>query len=85
MQHQSVGAGRPFQQLQKAGMRTAKLDQIVRQRDPFLKSEVEMLAMAKLCPPLNRSKVAAKYIKSPIRRKESLRLHETTWLTQKAP
>ncbi|MFP5236662.1 MAG: MobF family relaxase [Acidobacteriota bacterium] len=43
-QHQGVEAGRPFEQLQKAGMRTAKLDEIVRQRDPALKSAVELLA-----------------------------------------
>jgi conjugative relaxase-like TrwC/TraI family protein len=42
-QHQGVEAGRPFQQLQEAGMRTAKLQEIVRQKDPFLKSEVELL------------------------------------------
>lgn len=43
-QHQGVEAGRPFDQLQEAGMRTARLDEIVRQRDPELKSAVEMLA-----------------------------------------
>jgi conjugative relaxase-like TrwC/TraI family protein len=43
-QHQGVDAGRPFEQLQEAGMRTAKLDEIVRQKDPALKSAVEMLA-----------------------------------------
>jgi conjugative relaxase-like TrwC/TraI family protein len=43
-QHQGVEAGRPFEQLQEAGMRTAKLDEIVRQKDPELKSAVEMLA-----------------------------------------
>jgi ATP-dependent exoDNAse (exonuclease V) alpha subunit len=43
-QHQGVEAGRPFEQLQDAGMRTAKLDEIVRQKDPELKSAVEMLA-----------------------------------------
>jgi conjugative relaxase-like TrwC/TraI family protein len=43
-QHQGVEAGRPFEQLQQAGMRTAKLDQIVRQKDPALKSAVELLA-----------------------------------------
>jgi predicted ribonuclease YlaK len=31
-QHQGVEAGRPFEQLQDAGMRTAKLDEIVRQK-----------------------------------------------------
>jgi conjugative relaxase-like TrwC/TraI family protein len=43
-QHQGVEAGRPFEQLQEAGMRTARLDEIVRQRDPALKSAVELLA-----------------------------------------
>src|SRR5262249_51071253 len=35
-QHQAVDAGRPFQQLQDAGMRTTNLDEIVRQRDADL-------------------------------------------------
>ena len=43
-QHQGVEAGRPFEQLQQAGMRTAKLDEIVRQKDPELKTAVELLA-----------------------------------------
>ena len=43
-QHQGVEAGRPFEQLQQGGMRTAKLDEIVRQKDPALKSAVELLA-----------------------------------------
>ena len=43
-QHQGVEAGRPFEQLQKAGMRTVKLDEIVRQKDPALKFAVELLA-----------------------------------------
>jgi len=43
-QHQGVEAGRPFEQLQDAGMRTARLDQILRQKDPELKSAVELLS-----------------------------------------
>jgi conjugative relaxase-like TrwC/TraI family protein len=43
-QHQGVEAGRPFEQLQEAGMRTARLDEIVRQKDLGLKSAVELLA-----------------------------------------
>jgi molybdopterin-guanine dinucleotide biosynthesis protein len=43
-QHQGVEAGRPFEQLQRAGMRTAHLDEIVRQKDPALKAAVESLA-----------------------------------------
>jgi ATP-dependent exoDNAse (exonuclease V) alpha subunit len=42
-QHQGVEAGRPFEQLQEAGMRTAKLDEIVRQKDPALKSSEERI------------------------------------------
>ena len=43
-QHQGVEAGRPFEQLQQAGMRTSHLDEIVRQKDPALKVAVESLA-----------------------------------------
>src|ERR1700722_3421930 len=43
-QHEAVEAGRPFSQLQDAGMRTVKLEEIVRQRDPELKRAVEQLA-----------------------------------------
>lgn len=43
-QHEAVEAGRPFAQLQEAGMRTATLNDIVRQRDPELKQVVEQLA-----------------------------------------
>lgn len=43
-QHQAVEAGRPFQQLQEAGIQTARLDEIVRQKDPALKEVVEKLS-----------------------------------------
>ena len=52
-QHQGVEAGRPFEQLQEAGMRTVKLDQIVRQKDPELKAAVEMLATGQVSAALN--------------------------------
>jgi ATP-dependent exoDNAse (exonuclease V) alpha subunit len=39
-----VDAGRPYEQLQQAGMRTARLEEIVRQKDPALKETVEQLA-----------------------------------------
>ena len=52
-QHQSVEAGRPFEQLQEAGMRTAKLDEIVRQKDPALKSAVELLATGQVSAALD--------------------------------
>ncbi|WP_348261050.1 MobF family relaxase [Telmatobacter sp. DSM 110680] len=43
-QHEAVEAGRPFAQLQEAGMKTVSLDQILRQRDPELRAAVEQLA-----------------------------------------
>jgi conjugative relaxase-like TrwC/TraI family protein len=43
-QHQGVEAGKPFEQLVDAGMKTARLDQIVRQKDPELLRAVEHLA-----------------------------------------
>src|SRR5580693_1620563 len=52
-QHQGVEAGRPFEQLQEAGMRTARLDEIVRQKDPALKSVVELLATSQVSAALD--------------------------------
>jgi ATP-dependent exoDNAse (exonuclease V) alpha subunit len=43
-QHEAVEAGRPYQQLQEAGIETARLDEIVRQKDPALKEVVEQLS-----------------------------------------
>ena len=43
-QHQGVDAGKPFEQLQEAGMKTAQLDQIMRQKDPELRKAVEHLS-----------------------------------------
>ena len=37
----AVDAGKPFAQLQQAGMKTAVMDEIMRQRDPELKAAVE--------------------------------------------
>jgi len=47
-QHESVEAGRIFAQLQDAGMKTVKLEKIVRQRDPELKQTVEQLARGEI-------------------------------------
>jgi ATP-dependent exoDNAse (exonuclease V) alpha subunit len=43
-QHEAVEAGKPYQQLQDAGIRTARLDEILRQKDPALKQVVEHLS-----------------------------------------
>jgi conjugative relaxase-like TrwC/TraI family protein len=48
-QHQGVEAGKPFEQLVNAGMRTAQLDQIVRQREaPELLKAVEHLSRGEI-------------------------------------
>jgi conjugative relaxase-like TrwC/TraI family protein len=47
-QHQGVEAGKPFEQLVQAGMHTAKLDQIVRQKDPELLLAVEHLSRGEI-------------------------------------
>ena len=47
-QHQAVEAGRPYQQLQEAGIQTARLDEIVRQKDPALKEVVEHLSRGRI-------------------------------------
>ena len=48
-QHQAVDAGRPFQQMQDGGMRTAQLDQIMRQKkNPELLAAIQQLATGKV-------------------------------------
>lgn len=47
-QHQSVEAGRIFEQLQEAGMRTAHITQIVRQTDPAYLAATEDLAAGRV-------------------------------------
>lgn len=43
-QHEAVEAGRPYHQLQEAGISTARLDEILRQKDPALRDVVEKLS-----------------------------------------
>jgi conjugative relaxase-like TrwC/TraI family protein len=43
-QTRAIEAGRPFDQLQGAGMRTARMEDIQRQRDPALRAAVELAA-----------------------------------------
>ena len=53
-QHEAVEAGRPYHQLQEAGMRTAHLDDIIRQKDPALKETVELLARGETREAVNK-------------------------------
>ena len=43
-QHQGVEAGKPFEQMQQAGLQTSQLDQIMRQKDAGLLKAVQHLA-----------------------------------------
>jgi ATP-dependent exoDNAse (exonuclease V) alpha subunit len=55
-QHEAVEAGRPYHQLQEAGVRTAHLDEIVRQRDPELKAVVEQLSRGEISSEVRTSR-----------------------------
>ena len=50
-QHQGVDAGRPFQQMQEAGMQTSQLDKIMRQKDPELHKAVQHPSQTKSLNP----------------------------------
>jgi len=52
-QHEAVEAGRPFAQLQDTGMKTVKLEEIVRQKDPELKEVVQQLARGNVREAIN--------------------------------
>jgi conjugative relaxase-like TrwC/TraI family protein len=56
-QHQAVDAGRPYEQLQDAGMAVARLHDIKRQRDPALKAVVERLSEGQVRDALRRLEV----------------------------
>ena len=47
-QHQSLEAGRIFEELQKAGMKTAQLNKVVRQKDEKLKKAVILMANGRI-------------------------------------
>jgi hypothetical protein len=47
-QHHAIEAGRPIHQMQQAGMPVARLDTIRRQRDPILRTAVELAAKGEI-------------------------------------
>jgi conjugative relaxase-like TrwC/TraI family protein len=53
-QHQAVKAGRPFEQFQEAGMRTVRLEEILRQQDAQLKQAVELLSKDQVSEAIDR-------------------------------
>jgi len=64
-QHQAVEAGSPFEQFQINGMRTAKLTEIVRQREPDLKQTVEKLSARKIREAIDNLDAKGKVIELP--------------------
>ena len=66
-QHESVEAGRPFAQLQERGMKTVRLDEIVRQRDPVLKQVVEQLAQGEVAVAVAGLERQGRVIEMPLR------------------
>ena len=66
-QHQAVDAGKPFEQLQQAGMQTAQLDQIVRQKDPALLRAVESLARADVAAGIEMLREQGRVVEIPDR------------------
>jgi len=66
-QHQAVDAGKPFEQLQQAGMQTAQLDQIVRQKDPALLRAVEYLARADIAAGIEMLREQGRVVEIPDR------------------
>jgi conjugative relaxase-like TrwC/TraI family protein len=53
-QHQAVEAGRPFEQFQEGGMRTVRLEEIIRQQDPQLKQAVDLLSKDRVKEAVNQ-------------------------------
>lgn len=53
-QTKAIEAGRPFDQLQKSGMKTAVMDEIIRQKDPMLLAAVELAAKGRSAEALEK-------------------------------
>jgi conjugative relaxase-like TrwC/TraI family protein len=73
-QHQAVEAGRPFEQLQKHGMTTAQLNEIVRQRDPELKQTVAKLSVRNIRDAVAELESRGKVIEIPSERERFERM-----------
>jgi conjugative relaxase-like TrwC/TraI family protein len=68
-QHQAVEAGSPFEQLQRHGMETARLTEIVRQRDPELRQAVEKLSAGQVREAVEQLQAEGRVIEIPDDRK----------------
>ena len=77
-QHEAVEAGRPFAQLQDAGMVTVRLNEIVRQKDPELKRVVEQLARGHVHEAVESLDRQAECMRFPIMTNEFGQLQRST-------
>ena len=73
-QHQAVEAGSPFEQLQKHGMTTAELNEIVRQRNPELKQTVAKLSVRQIREAVTELESRGKVIEIPSERERFQRM-----------
>jgi ATP-dependent exoDNAse (exonuclease V) alpha subunit len=60
-QTKAIEAGRPFDQLQAAGMRTALMDEIQRQRDPELRDAVRLAAFGDTDAALTKLRIVQEF------------------------
>ncbi|MDE1162004.1 MAG: MobF family relaxase [Acidobacteriaceae bacterium] len=68
-QHQGVDAGKPFEQLQDAGLKTSKLDEIIRQKDAGLHRAVEHLSQGQTADGVRLLKEQGRVYETPDRPK----------------
>jgi conjugative relaxase-like TrwC/TraI family protein len=66
-QHQGVDAGKPFEQLQDAGMRTSKLDEIIRQKDEGIHRAVEHLSQGQTAEGIRLLREQGRVLEAPER------------------
>jgi ATP-dependent exoDNAse (exonuclease V) alpha subunit len=66
-QHEAVEAGRPYQQLQEAGVETARLDEIVRQKDPALKEVAQQLSRGEVREAMEKLDAQGRVHEIPVR------------------
>lgn len=69
-QTKGIEAGRPFDQLQRAGMPTAIMDDIQRQSNPLLREAVEHAAAQRIGPSLDKIEVIRSIADSTARRQQ---------------
>jgi AAA domain-containing protein len=77
-QHQGVDAGKPFEQMQQAGMQTSQLDQIMRQKDPELLRVVEHFAKNETATGISLLQLQGRVVDSLTDQHRSLAFHRAS-------